>query len=149
MKKIFLLSMMLLPFIIYSQNIKCEITDYVKDLNGKEYFTYNYVNASYSYSRSFVLIVANSEQFTKVSMKIPKIFLHKQEYTDVYLLGIKDFNKEKISEEEQKIIINYVRDIIKYRVINNLPTNTEEYVLENVRYLKKEDDLCKILICTK
>ena len=133
----------------YSQNIKCEITDYIKKLNDKEYSTYQFVNASYSYSRPLLILVTDNKTFMKTHLKIPLLFSAKQEYTDVNLLGINGFDKNNISEFDKKIIDVYIEDIMKYRSNNNLPTYSNEQIRLQINYIDNVDDLCKFLIWKK
>lgn len=148
MKSLFIVIFSFLSIAIFSQNIKCEITDYVKNIDNKEYSTYQYVNSSYSYSRPFTILVTSQDIFMKVHQKIPTMFSSKQEYTDVYLLGINSFDKNNINTLDKKIIKSFIDDIVKYRSYNNLPDSNHEYVLSQINYLV-DKDLCKFLICRK
>ena len=148
MKYLFIVISFFLSTTIFSQNIKCEITDYVKNMDNREYSTYHYVNSSYSYSRALIIIVTSNNVFMDIHQKIPQMFLSKQEYTDVYLLGIKNFNKNNIDKLDEKIIKSFIDDIVKYRTNNNLPDNNFEYISSQVNYLENKD-LCKFLICRK
>ncbi|AZA62387.1 hypothetical protein [Chryseobacterium indoltheticum] len=148
MKNLFILIFSFLSIAIFSQNIKCEIIDYVKSIDNKEYSTYQYINSSYSYSRPFIVLVTSHNVFMEVHQKVPMIFSSKQEYTDVYLLGIKNFDKNNASMLDEKIIKNFIDDIVKYRIYNNLPDSNIEYALSQIKYLV-DKDLCKFLICRK
>lgn len=148
MKNLFILVSSVVSLGVFSQNINCETTDYVKNIDNREYSTYHYVNSSYSYSRPLIIMVTSDKVFMDVHQKIPKLFSAKQEYTDVYLLGIKEFNKKNIDEINVKIINFFINDIIRYRTSNNLPDNNFEYISSQVNYLENED-LCKFLICKK
>lgn len=133
---------------VFSQNVKCEITDYEKNIDNREYSTYQYVNSSYSYSRPLIILVTDKDTFMEVHQKIPMMFSYKQEYTDVYLLGIKNFNKDNIDVLDNKIIKIFIDDIVKYRINNNLPDSGSEYIVQQVNYLENKD-LCKFLSCGK
>lgn len=148
MKNLFILLFSFLFTAFFSQNIKCEKTDYVKSIDNKEYSTYQYINSSYSYSRPFIILVTSHDIFMKVHQKIPVMFSSKQEYTDVYVLGIKNFDKNNISMLDEKIIKIFIDEIVKYRTNNNLPNSNSEYVLSQINYLV-DKDLCKFLICRK
>ncbi len=149
MKSILILFLSIMSINCFSQNINCETTDYVKKLEEKEYSTYNYINASYSYSRPLLIVITDNKTFMKIRPKIPILFSIKQEYTDVNLLGIKNFNKNLISETDKKIIDIFIQNIVKYRTDNNLPLYTEEEIHHFIRYIEKENDICKVLVCKK
>lgn len=151
MKSLLIVIFSFMSTAIFSQNIKCEITDYVKNIDNKEYSTYQYINSSYSYSRALIIMVTSNNIFIDVHQKIPRMFSSKQEYTDAYLLGIKNFNKNNIDKLDEKIIRSFIEDIVKYRTNNNnnnLPNNNFEYILSQVNYLENKD-LCKFVICRK
>ncbi|KPE51188.1 hypothetical protein AOB46_11005 [Chryseobacterium indologenes] len=105
MKKKMFLFFCMVQIHCFSQNIKCETANYSKRIDGKEYSIYNYIQASYSSSRPLIVIVANKEVFTKIHLKIPSLFSVKQEYTDVNLLGINDFNKTTFPKLIKKLLI--------------------------------------------
>lgn len=85
----------------------------------------------------------------EVHQKVPTIFSSsKQEYTDVYLLGIKNFDKNNVSTLDEKIVKKFIDDIVKYRIYNNLPDSNIEYALSQINYLV-DKDLCKFLSCRK
>lgn len=148
MKSLFILIFSFLSSAIFSQNIKCEITDYVKSIDNIEYSTYQYINSSYSYSRPFIVLVTSQSVFMEVHQKIPMMFSSKQEYTDVYLLGIKNFDKNSINTLDEKIIKTFIDDIVKYRNYNHLPDSNLEHALSQINYLV-DKDLCQFLICRK
>ncbi len=149
MKNLFILFFSVVFIHCFSQNIKCETADYVKKLDEKEYSTYTYINSSYSYSRPLLILITDTETFMKIHLKIPSLFLRKQEYTDVNLLGIKGFNNKHISETDKKIINVFIQNIIKYRADNNLPLYTEEEIGGLIQFIEKENDMCKVLACKK
>jgi hypothetical protein len=138
---------MLINVSVFSQNVKCEIVDYAKDIDGREYSTYQYVLASYSYSRSMIILVTNRDVFMKIHQKIPNLFLMKQEYSDVFLLGIEGFNKNSIDELDHKIINSFIYNIVKYRIDSNLPINFYENFTESIKYIETENDICKYFRC--
>lgn len=148
MKKHLILIFLFLSIYIFSQNIKCETTDYVKNINNREYSTYQYINSSYSQSRPLIIFITSSDIFMKVHEKVPIIFSSKQEYTDVYLLGIKNFNKNNIDQLDEKIIKNFINDIIKYRNFYNLQQNNIEFISSKINYLE-DNNLCKFLNCKR
>ena len=149
MKKFIILFFCMVQIHCFSQNIKCETADYSKRIDGKEYSTYNYIQASYSSSRPLIVMVANKEVFTKIYLKIPSLFSVKQEYTDVNLLGINDFNKNNISETDKKIIDTFINGIIKYRIDHNLPVYTEEQIKSRINYLDTSEDINRLFIVRK
>jgi hypothetical protein len=132
----------------YSQNIESKIVDYSKSINNIEYSTYHYVNASYSYSRPQIVLLTNREIFMKMHQKIPLLFSSKQEYTDVYILGMQNYNNIT-NETDQKIINVFVTSIIKYRNDNNLPSISEQSILSEIKYINEEIDLSKFFVLKK
>lgn len=148
MKQISVFFLCLFFFKNYSQNIKSEVVDYSKTINNIEYSTYHYVNASYSYSRPLIILLTNKEIFMKIHQKIPILFSSKQEYTDVYILGMKNYNNI-INETDQKIQNIFISSIIKYRNDNNLPLMPEKVILSEIRYVDKEIDLSKFFTFKK
>lgn len=131
----------------FSQNIKCEIADYVQSLDGIEYSTYQYINSSYSYSRPLIVMVTDKNTFMEIHHKIPPLFLLKQEYTDVWVLGINNFNRNKILDTDKKVIDFFIEHVLKYRNDNNLPSYSQSQILSNIIYLNDNSDLCKYLVC--
>lgn len=148
MKQISVFFLCLLFFKSYSQNIKSEIIDYSKTINNIEYSTYHYVNASYSYSRPLIVLLTNRDFFMKIHQKIPLLFSSKQEYTDVYLLGMKNYNNI-INETDQKILNVFISNILKYRNDNKLPPISEQIILSEIKYIDKEIDLSKFFVFKK
>lgn len=131
------------------QNVKIEIVDYNKVLEGKIYSTYQFANASYSYSRASIFFITSKSNLIELSQKIPKLYVMKQEYTDVWILGIDNFDKNKIAETEKNIIDLFFNSIIKYRSDNNLPPYTKERLQESLIFLKGTKELCKYIRCEK
>ncbi|MDK2773341.1 MAG: hypothetical protein KYX68_14145 [Flavobacterium sp.] len=148
MKKSIIIFIITVCFKSFSQNIKCEIIDYSKTLDGIEYSTYQYVNSSYSYSRPLMLLITDKKTFMEIYHKIPKLFLSKQEYTDIWILGIKDFNQVNSSLDSNKKIIDFfIERILKYRHNNGLPIYEKLQLYSNAIYLKNSDELCNYLVC--
>ena len=147
MKKVIILIFLLVSFIGISQNVKIEIVDYLKTFDSIKYSTYQYANASYSYSRPLIIFITDKDKFLKVCDNIPKKFKAKQEYTDVFILGIENFTKNNITETNKKIIETFFESIIKYRDCNNLPICTKELMYSELIYLGKQEDICKYLSC--
>jgi len=146
MKKISYL-LLLSCFKIFSQNVHIEITDYLKQIDDKKYSTYQYVNASYSHSRPIIILVASKDVFNKVYLEIPSLYKSKQEYTDVYLLGIENFNSDNITETDKKILDTFYDGIIKYRNDNGLPVIIKERMNGLTNFVIRNDDLCKYFSC--
>lgn len=148
MKK-FILAFALLTFhFCHSQNVNVKISDYAKNIDGKNYSTFKYVNSSYSSGRPFVTIVLNKNLFEEYEDKISKAFFHKQECTDVYLIGIENFKYDNISDIDKKIIATAIADILEFRKYFGLPIKEEaEYINSQIIYLKNKKDFCKIFGC--
>lgn len=149
MKKVFILIFQLISFAAIAQNIKIEIVDYLKTIEGTKYSTYQYANASYSYSRPLIVFITDKDQFIKVCGDVPVIFRTKQEYTDIFILGIENFTLENITKINKKIIDLFLESIIKYRGCNNLPIYTKEKMYSELIYLDKQKNFCKYLSCKK
>lgn len=131
----------------FSQNVKIEIVDYLKSFEGVEYSTYQYANASYSHSRPQIIFITDKDNFIKIQKKIEIFFSTKQEYTDVFILGINKFDKKNITEIDKKIIDEFLENIIKFRAYFNLPIYNKEQIYTSLNYIEKQDDLCNYLSC--
>lgn len=131
-----------------SQNINIEISDYAKNVDGKNYATFKYVNSSYSSGRPFVTMVLNKSLFNEYEDKISKAYFHKQEYTDVYLIGIENFDYNNISDIDKKIIATSIADILEFRKYFGLPIEEDaKHINSQIIYLKNKKDFCKIFGC--
>lgn len=131
----------------FSQNVKIEIVDYLKNIESVEYSTYQYANASYSHSRPQLIFITDKDNFIKTYQKISVFFSRKQEYTDVFMLGIDKFRKENITEIDKKIINEFLNNIIKFRACFNLPINNVEQMQKTLIYIEKQEDFCNYLSC--
>lgn len=149
MKKISFLLIILFSNICFSQNIKCETTEYSKKHQAENYSTYHYIQSSYSHSRPILIMVTNNKIFMNEHIKIPKLFSFKQEYTDVYLLGIDSLVFDNLNQSNNEIIDLFINSIIKYRDENKLPVYSSEQIKSKIIFLNKNKDLCKYLICDK
>src|SRR5574343_1612403 len=134
---------------VFSQNIKCEIVDYTKNIDKKHFSTYQYINAIYSYSRPLIIFITNKIVFMKIHQKIPKLYSSKQEYTDVFLLGIEGFDANLEYNKDKKIIDTFIKNIEKYRKDNNLINISEENLFLQIKYLYRAEDLFRYLCCAK
>jgi hypothetical protein len=149
MKKLIFLPILFAFTLCIGQNVKLEIGDYHKVLGGKEYSTYQFANASYSHSRASVVFVTSKSILYELSQKIPKLYIMKQEYTDVWILGIDKFDKNNVSELDKNIIDLFFASIIKYRSDNDLPPYTREKLQESKIFLEGTKELCKYIRCGK
>lgn len=148
MKK-FILAFTFLTFhFCNSQNVNVKISDYAKNIDGKNYSTFKYVNSSYSSGRAFVTIVLNRSLFNQYEDNISKVYKRKQEYTDVYLIGIENFNYDNISDIDKKIIATAIADILEFRKYFGLPIEGKaEYINSQIIYPKNKKDFCAIFRC--
>ncbi|AXB55314.1 hypothetical protein HYN86_01305 [Flavobacterium fluviale] len=132
-----------------SQIIKGEETYYIAN-QEKNYSTYHFVKSEYSI-RSFQIFVVNMINFEKIKSSIPKTFSRrpKQDFTDIYVLGIENFDKTQLMENEKKIIENYIIEINKYRAFYNLSViEDREFIEKNfLHYIDNEKDLCLYMLC--
>ena len=149
MKKFIVIPALFAFFLCFGQNVKLEIIDYHKELEGKIYSTYQFAQASYSYSRSSLVVVTSKSILLDLSRKIPQCFKMKQEYTDVWILGIDQLNKNYLTEVDKKVVDSFFKKIIKYRLDNGLPGYTLEELNEKKIFLKDAKDLCKYIACGK
>lgn len=131
----------------FSQNVNIEITDYLKKINDKEYSTYQFVNASYSHSRPTIVLVTSKDSFMKIYHEIPLLYKSKQEYTDVYLLGIENFDSNNLTETDKLILDAFYQNIIKYRADNNLLKIEKKQIEAGTNFILKNEDLCKYFSC--
>ncbi len=134
----------------FGQNVKIEIIDYYKKDEGKEFSMYQFANASYSSSRASILFITPKRQFLNLINKISGLYTKKkQEYTDVWILGIDIDDKRELSEIEKKIINNFLEKVIKYRSDNDLPPYDLNRLNEEIIFLDNYRNVCKYLICSK
>lgn len=149
MRKINILILLLLSLKLYSQNVNIEITDLEKETDGIKYATLQYVNSSYSYLRPTAVFVMNKEIIENIYSNMPDYFYGKQEYTDVFFLGIENFDSKNIKEVEKKIIDDFLDKIIKFRAYSELPFNSKEDLQRTLFYIAKSEELCANLSCSK
>lgn len=116
-------------------------------MDEKVYSTFIFVNSSYSSSRPYLFLVVDKSLFLKLENKIQKHFKQKQEYTDIYLIGIENFDIKNVSDLEKKIIDEYIEKILVFRNSFNLPQMNKEIIYSSINFLNKESDLCKKLAC--
>ena len=153
MKRILLICLIFQFQISLGQNVSIEISDHYRELDGKAYATYQFVSSSYSALRPTLVFITNKDLSFELSHKLSTLYKAKQEYTDVWILGITSFNQKNISEVDKKIIDKFLQQIIKYRADNNLPLIEGEppYTLDDLQrdkiIIEKKDDICKYLIC--
>ena len=147
MKRLIFIYLLFQVGINFGQNVKIEIADYSRKLDGKEYSTYQFVSSSYSHSRATLVLITNKEILIELSTKLPILFKAKQEYTDVWVLGISNFDQKNISEIDKKIIQKFLEQIVKYRVDNNLPEYTLERLEANKLFIENKKEICRSLSC--
>jgi hypothetical protein len=150
MKKIIFVFIFFTFHLCSSQNIYVKISDYARNIDGKNYATFKYVNSSYSSGRPFVTMVLEKSLIVEYENKISKAFNHKQEYTDVYLIGIENFNYNSISDIDKKIIAISLEDIIEFRKYFGLPIEEDaKNISSSIIFIKNERDFCKVFGCEK
>ncbi len=149
MKKLIFAYLLLQAGISFGQNVKLEIADYHRKIDDKVYATYQLVNASYSYSRATIVFLTNKETLFDLSGKLQNLFNTKQEYTDIWILGIENFDSNNITETDKKIINLFLQNIIKYRADNSLPEYTFERLNTDKIFIKRSDEICKYIMCNK
>lgn len=147
MKKLIFIYLLFQVGINYGQNVKLEISDYHRKIDDKVYATYQLVNASYSYSRATIVFLTNKATLFELSAKLQNRLRPKQEYTDVWILGIENFDSKNITETDKKIINLFLENIIKYRADNSLPEYTFERLNTDKIFIQKSDEVCKYLFC--
>jgi len=126
MKKLIFIYLLFQVGISFGQNVKIEIGDYYCKIDDKVYATYQLVNASYSYSRPTIVFLTNKATLFDLSEKLQNRITPKQEYTDIWILGIENFDSKNITETDKKITNVFLQSIVKYRTDNSLPEYTFE-----------------------
>ena len=147
MKNIFFLYLLFQTGINFGQNVEIEITDYHRKIDEKVYATYQLVNSNYSYLRPTIVFLTNKTVLFDLSEKLQNQLKAKQEYTDVWVLGIENFDSKKITETDKKIIDLFLQNIIKYRTDNSLPEYNFERLASEKIFIEQSDEVCKYLIC--
>ena len=104
MRKIIFAYLLFQASISFGQNVKLEISDYHRKIDDKVYATYQLVNASYSYSRATIVFLTNKATLFDLSGKLQNLVRPKQEYTDIWILGIENFDSKNVTETDKKII---------------------------------------------
>ena len=132
---------------LYSQNVHIEIDGKLSESEGYKYYIYQFANASYSATRATIIFVSNADFFKKTRLGIPELYNAKQEFTDIWYLGIEDFDSNKITEKDKKIIDLLYDDIIQYRDCNNLYEYEKEQLQGLTFFLYEDNDMCKYLSC--
>lgn len=120
-----------------------EFSDY-KMIEEKGYGLFHYVNSSYSFSRSEIIYITNFKILNEVSKKIPTLRDGKCEYTDIHILGIKDFDQNNLTETDSKIIDAYLDYIVDYRTKNNLPTLSKNEYYKKIIFVDNQKSFFKI-----
>lgn len=149
MKKLLFLFLLFQTNVSFGQNVNIEIADYHRKIDDKVYATYQLVNSSYSFSRSTIVFLTNKSTLFELSEELKKRMTQKQEFTDIWILGIENFDVKKTTETDQKIIDLFLQNIIKYRKDNNLPEYTFEKLSADKIYIERSDEICKYIICKK
>ncbi|MCI9844361.1 hypothetical protein [Flavobacterium pectinovorum] len=147
MKRILFICMIFQFQISFGQNVSIEVSDHYRELDGKAYATYQFVSSSYSSSRPSLVILTNKDLSFELSTKLSILYKVKQEYTDVWILGITNFNQKNVSEVDKKIIDKFYQQIIKYRADNNLPLETLERLATDKIIIEKKEEICLYLMC--
>ena len=147
MKKLIFTYLLFQAGISFGQNVNIEIGDYPRKIDDKVFATYQLVNASYSYSRSTIVFLTNKATLFDLSGKLKNRLTPKQEYTDIWILGIENFDSKNITETDNKIINLFLQNIIKYRADNSLPEYTFERLNADKIFIERSDEVCKYLIC--
>ncbi len=146
-RKIFFAYLLFQASISFGQNVKLEISDYHRKIDDKVYATYQLVNASYSYSRATIVFLTNKATLFDLSGKLQNLLRPKQEYTDIWILGIENFDSKNVTETDKKIIDLFLQNIIKYRADNSLPVYTYERLNTDKILIESSDEVCEYLIC--
>lgn len=133
--------------ILFGQNVKLEISNYLQKMGGKEFATFQFAHASYSASRPTLILITNREVCIKLMQRIPKLFNVKQERTDVWVLGIQDYRGKNISGNDSLIIGNFFEKIIKYRRDNDLHLFSMDDLWEKKYDINDVEDVCRYLVC--
>lgn len=147
MRKLIFIYLLLQVGNVIGQNVKIEIADYNRKIDNKVYATFQFVNASYSSSRATIVFLTNKSMLFDLSAKLQNLITPKQEYTDIWILGIDNFDSKNITETDRKIIDLFMQNIIKYRADNSLPEYTFEKLNTDKIFIERSDEVCSYLIC--
>jgi hypothetical protein len=147
MRKLIFIYLLFQAGISFGQNVKIEISDYHRKIDDKVYATYQLVNASYSYSRPTIVFLTNKATLFDLSGKLQNLLSPKQEYTDIWILGIENFDSKNVTETDKKIIDLFLQNIMKYRADNSLPEYTFERLNTDKIFIERSDEVCKYIIC--
>ena len=147
MRKLIFIYLLFQAGICFGQSVKIEIIDYNRKIDDKVYATYQLVNSSYSYLRPTIIFLTNKATLFELSGKLKIQLNDKQEYTDIWILGIENFDSTNTTETDKKIIDLFLQNIIKYRNDISLPEYTIERVNSEKVYIERSEEICKYLVC--
>ena len=149
MLRLFLPYLLILSATCTAQNVNIEIADLNKTLNEKQYATYQLVNASYSASRPTITIITTKQILISLAKSLKTQLKSKQEFTDIWILGIADFHKNEITESDKTIIQLFFNKINKYRIDNELVPYSMKVLDDNKIIIDKSDRICDYLNCKR
>ena len=149
MLRLFLPYLLILSATCTAQNVNIEIADLNKTLNDKQYATYQLVNASYSASRPTITIITTKQILISLAKSLKTQLKSKQEFTDIWILGIADFHKNEITESDKTIIQLFFNKINKYRIDNELVPYSMKVLDDNKIIIDKSDRICDYLNCKR
>ncbi|WP_333808548.1 hypothetical protein [Flavobacterium sp.] len=147
MRKIIFLLILFKVQIFFGQNVNIQISNFSLKHNEVEYSTFQFVNSSYSISRPTLVVLTNNDLFLKFSNELSSLYKFKQEYTDIWILGITNLSPNELTFQEKEVIDLFLKEIIKYRSDNNLSHYTLESLESEKIILRNKDEICKYLIC--
>jgi hypothetical protein len=147
MKKLLLIPALFILSMTKGQNVKLEIFDLYKKMDERVYSIYQFAQASYSHSRATLVFITSKKTLLDLSQNIPRYFQMKQEYTDVWILGIDQVDLGTISITDNKIIEHFLNKIIKYRSDNDLPVYTFERLNQGKVFLENDKEFCRYVRC--
>lgn len=160
-----LLHLLLIPLSVFSQKL-----DFVKNdtllFNNIKYPTVLIKIGNDSRSNPAMVFVTDIKNFNHIKKRIPEIyFSKKQEYTDYYLIGIKNLES---NQDKNEIVTNFLIKIDNSRIAKGLYVLLKNYdynqltgkitylnttkslkEVSNLYYLFSEQDICKYMICRK
>ena len=143
-----------------NQNIGINDTIIVNDVKLPTYF----LNVEkHSHSNPALVFIVNNKDFEKVKKMMPKSYFSTyQEYTDFYVLSVKNLNdkdavksyldkidSDRMARGKSTFLRIYELDKKKYKIIYTSSFKTLTDKIDNVYYLKTADELCKYISCGK
>ena len=129
------------------QNVYLEIQDWHKKFDNETYSMYQFADASYSSSRSTLIIITSKDVLVTLSQFFPQTRGKKKEYSDVWILGFVEADLKNLSQVEQQIIELFYKQILKYRQDNNLAQYIRSRLDDLTIFISNANEICSHFNC--